>query len=156
MAMTFTQENQVSRAFGPIDINGGAITSDWLSMANYSHLTFLVSIATHGAASTITVANATNNAGGSTADIAFNYRLTATTLVDDFGDVTAVAAAGVATDGATTDIMYAIEIDARELTDGMDFVQVKMSNPGAAMVTSIVGIGSRGKIKQNTGISLQS
>jgi hypothetical protein len=154
--MTFTEVNQVSQGLAPVDINGGAVASDWFSMANYDHLTIFVYIGVHGGASTITVANASDNAGTGTADIAFNYRLTATTLVDDFGALTAAAAAGVATDGATTDIIYAVEIDSSELTDGMDFVQLKMSDPAAGTLVSIHAVGSRGKIKAATGQTLQS
>lgn len=156
MSGIFSMENQIAQAKAPVDINGAGIASDWLSMANYDRLTFIISIGTHGAASTITVANASDNAGTGTADIAFRYRKTATTLVDDWGAVTSVAATGVATDGATVSIMYVVEIDSQELTDGMDFVQLKMSDPSAAMVVGVIGIGSRGKIKQATPVSLQS
>jgi len=156
MAMIFTHENQVSQGLVPADINGGAVSTDWISAAEYGHICFLIYIGTHGGASTITVANASTNTGTGTADIAFRYRKTATTLVDDWGDVTAAAAAGVATDGSTVSQMYAIEINPSELTDGMDFVQVKMSDPSAAMVVGIAAIGSRGKIKQNTSNTLQS
>ncbi|MDH5664756.1 MAG: hypothetical protein OEY10_00460 [Nitrosopumilus sp.] len=156
MSGIFSQENQITQAAAPVDINTAGVASDWLSMANYDRITFIISIGTHGGASTITVANASTNTGTGTADIAFRYRKTATTLVDDWGALTAVAATGVATDGATTNIMYLVEVDSQELTDGMDFVQVKMSDPGVATVVGVIGIGSRGKIKQATPISLQS
>jgi len=154
--MTFTQQNQVAQALVSADINGAGASSDWVSLENYEHVTFLVHLHTHGGASTVTVANATSNAGAGTVDIAFNYRVTATTAVDDFGDVTAATAAGFATDGATVNQVVAIEIDASELTDGMSFVQFKLSDPAAAMVVSAIAVGSRGKSQQNAGISLQS
>lgn len=144
----FTQRNQRAICFAAGDINGTGITtaaSKWIGVKNYSHLAFFLDIATHGAASTITVNKATTNAGAGSTPIAFNYRKTATADTDDFGALTAVASSGVATDGATLKQQYVVEVDCNELGDTYDFVQVIASNPGAAMVVALSCIGSESR-----------
>lgn len=154
--MTFTQEHHVAQGLSPQELNGGAKTSDWVSMANHDHVTALVYIGAHGAATTITVNQASDNAGAGSAAMAFSYRKTATTLVDDWGSVTAVSASGVATSGSVVGQIYAVEIDSAELSSGNDFVSISLSNPGASVIASVMFIASRGKIKQNTPVSVQS
>lgn len=144
----FTQRNQRAVCFFAADINGTGIatgSSKWISVKNYSHITFFVDITTHGAASTITVNKATTSAGAGSTAIAFNYRLTATTDTDDFGALTAATVSGVATDGSTVKLQYAVEVDCNELGDTYDFVQLVMSNPGAAYVVGVSAIGSEAR-----------
>lgn len=155
----FTQRNQRAICFASADINGTGITtaaSKWISVKNYSHLTFFLDIATHGAASTITVNKGTTSAGAGSTAIAFNYRKTATADTDDFGAITAATSAGIATDGATLKQQYAIEVDCNELGDAYDFVQVIASNPGAAMVVALSCIGSEARRMSDSNPTLLS
>lgn len=155
----FTQRNQRAICFAPGDINGTGVatgSSKWISVKNYSHLTFFVDIATHGAASTITVNKGTSSAGAGSTAIAFNYRKTATADTDDFGAITAATSVGIATDGSTLKQQYAIEVDCNELGDTYDFAQVVMSNPGAAMIVGVSCIGSEARYMSDSNPTLLS
>jgi len=152
----FTEEAQVSQGLSPQELNGGAKTSDWIGVGNYDHVTAFVYIGAHGAATTLTVNEASDNAGTGPTTMAFKYRKTATTLVDDWGAVISVAATGVATSGSVAGQIYAIEIDSSDLLAGNDFVQIGLSNPGASVIASVMFVGSHGRVKQEVPVSLQS
>lgn len=130
--------------YGPVSFSG-AVNSLFVNTTKYAHLSLLVSIGTQAAATTITVTNSTDSAGAGETAIGFDYFLTsqATTqasAADLMGARTTVSASGVATDGATTGVIYAIEIPVISLTPTYSWVRVKFSSPGAAVLGSVVAV----------------
>ncbi len=129
----------VVNILNPVDINGSAQVSDYFSMALYAHCSILLTLGVTGAASTVTVEESDDNAGSDENAIAFAYYAEETAGGDTLGARTAATATGFAT--STNDgIIYVIEIDADQLTDGYPYLVLKMSDPAAATLASAVAV----------------
>ena len=122
----------------PQTINGSAVASQFFNMGKYEHLSALVYIGTHGAAMTITVTQSQDSAGTGETAIPFDYYSPATTGNDVLGARNTAAASGVATDGATANIIYAIELNAAQLASGYNWVRVKLSAPGVNTLVAVI------------------
>lgn len=121
----------------PIDINGGAV-GDRFTMKNYGHASILVQIGVSGAAFTkIIVKECTLASGGTATAIAYSIYKEETAAGDTLGARTAVAAAGY-TPSANDTIFYRIEIDARELSDGFEWLEVSLTNASANSVLAAI------------------
>ncbi len=129
----------------PIDITGGA-NGDVFSMENYGHATIIVQVGVSAAAfTTIKINECTSFAAAGATAIAFSVYKEETAAGDTLGARVAVAAAGM-TPSANDTIMYVIELDASELSDGSQFVQLALANASAnSVIASAVAIlsGSR-------------
>lgn len=128
----------------PIDITGG-VTGDVFTMAKHSHATIIVQIGVSAAAFTKIIVNQCTDfaATGATA-IAFNVYKEETAAGDTLSARTAVAATGL-TPSANDSIMYVIELDAAELSEGYQFVQLSLTNGVNSVIASAVAVlsGSR-------------
>ncbi len=122
---------------GPVDINGGK-NSQFFNLNNYEHASVLLAIGTQNVASTITVTQSQDSSGTGETAIGFDYYPPGTTGNDVNGARATATSAGVATDGATANIVYCIELQAANLTPGYNWVRVKMSNPGATGVLASI------------------
>lgn len=128
----------------PIDITGG-VTGDVFSMENYGHATIIVQVGVSAAAFTkILVNECTSLAAAGATAIAFNYYAETTAAGDTLSALTAATSAGV-TPSANDTIFYVIELDASELSDGSNFVQLQLTNGTNSVIASAVAIlsGSR-------------
>lgn len=144
-----TQQAHSVNILAPIDINGSARTSDYFSMAKYQSVTIYVTLGVTGAASTITVEESDDKDGSSTTAIAFRYRTEDTAAGDTFdAGYTTATTSGFAT--STNDgIMYAIKIDAAELSDGFPYLVVKMSDPSSATLAGILAVQTGPRYSQD-------
>ena len=128
----------------PIDITGG-VTGDVFSMENYAHATIIIQIGVSAGAFTKIILNECTDfaAAGATA-IAHAIYKEETPAGDTLGARVAALAAGTTPDAADT-IMYVIELDARELSDASQFVQLSLTNGVNSVIASAVAIlsGSR-------------
>jgi hypothetical protein len=134
----------------PVDITGG-VYGDVFNMGGFAHATIIVQIGVSAAAFTKIIVNncidATGHSGTAVA-IAHNIYKCETLNTAASGDVlgarTAVAAAGT-TPSAVDGIFYVIEIDAAELTDGYNWVELSLTNGANSVIGSAVAIlsGSR-------------
>ena len=133
------QELHRVNALPPIDINGvaaAARSTDYFHLKSAGVAYFEVALGVTGAASTITVEEASDNAGTGNTAIAFDYRAEETAAGDTYGNWTAATSAGFAT--STEDsIMYSIRIAVESLTKGKPYVQLIMSDPSAATLVSV-------------------
>lgn len=149
--ITLAEAGHFVNVLPPIDINGGA-TGDRFTMKNYSHATIVVQIGVSAAAATkIIVKNCTAAESGTATAIAYNVYKEETAAGDTLGARTAVAAAGL-TPSANDTIMYVIEIDGRELTDGYPWVELSITNAsGNSVIASAIAIltGSRYAVDQS-------
>ena len=135
----------------PIDITGG-VNGDRFSMENYGHASILVQVGVSAAAFTkIELWECNAATGGSDATdnvkIAYNVYKEETALGDTLG--AKVAAADVTTAGVTPNaadnIFYVIELDASELSDGFQWVELRLTNGVNSVIASAAALlsGSR-------------
>ena len=142
--INIAEECHVVNAIAPIDINGVGPDSDVWSMENYSHCSIIVQLGVTGGATTITVEECDDFTPHNSTAIAFYNSAEVTAAGDTLGARTAATSSGIT--GSTNDgVMYVIEIDASELTDGYPNLRVRFSDPTEATVVSAVAIlsGSR-------------
>lgn len=143
--ITIAEQGHFVNVIPPVDINGGK-KGDIFSMENYAHATIVVQVGVSAAAFTkILVNECTAFDGSGRTAIAHNIYKEETAAGDTLGARTSVAAAGT-TPSADDNIMYVIELDARELSDGSHFVEVELTNSsGNSVIASAVAIltGSR-------------
>ena len=142
--ITIAEECHIVNALPPLDIDVSAQTTDWLHLKNHSHVTFIIQMGVTGATCAITVEEASDASGTGNTAIAFNYYAEETAAGDTLTARTAATASGITSSGNNS-IMYVIEIDASQLSDGKPWVAVQFADPGAATFASCVAIlsGSR-------------
>jgi hypothetical protein len=123
----------------PIDITGGK-NGDVFDMKNYAHATIIIQVGVSAAAFTKIILNeCTSLAAANATAIAHSVYKEETALGDTLGARTAVAAAGT-TPSANDNIFYVIELDASELSDGYNFVELSLTNSANSVIGSAVAI----------------
>lgn len=133
------EEGHIVNIIPPVDISGGA-DGDRFSMSKWSHATIIVQIGVSAAAFTkIIVYKCTAATAGTTAAIAHSIYKCETDAGDVLGARTAVTTAGT-TPSANNNIMYVIELDHTELSDGYEWVQVSLTNGVNSVIASAVVI----------------
>jgi hypothetical protein len=149
------EQGHVCNLLPPIDITGGATILQVFSMENYAHASIIVQFGvTASAATKIIINECTSAAGAGATAIAHAIYKCETGAGSASGDVlgarTAVATAGT-TPSATDNIFYCIEINANELSDGYEWVQLAITAPAASILCSAVAVlsGSRYALPQS-------
>ncbi|KKK97969.1 hypothetical protein LCGC14_2647430 [marine sediment metagenome] len=139
MKINVAEQLHIVNIMPPIDITGG-VDADVFSMANYKHATIILAIGVSAAAFTKILVNEVDNfAGDNPVAIPFALYAEETALGDTLAAKEAVAAAGK-TPSANDGIMYVIEIDADELSDGKGFIELSITNGVNAVLASAVAI----------------
>ena len=146
--ITIAEELHVVNILPPVDLNGSAKNSDVFDMENYAHATIIIQAGVTGAAFTVTVEECDDFVPTTVTAIAYAVYKEETDAGDTLGVRTAVAAAGFAA-SLNNNIMYVIEIDARQLTDGRAKLRVAFTDPAAATVASAVAILSGSRYAQD-------
>ena len=138
--MRLIESLQIVSGFAPVDMQTGANTGDWVSLANYNHVAAVLfkAIGTAGDDPTITCQQATDNAG--TGAKALNF----TTLhVKQGADLTAIgqftkitqASANTYTEATSAEAqaIWVVEFDAQDLdvANGFDHFRVTVADIGA-------------------------
>ena len=134
---TIVEQGHVVVLFTPASI-GAAATSDTICMEGAAHLSAILNFGA-GSGCVVTLGECTSFAGsGRTAVTDFLYAIEATHA----GDVmdAALALASAITIAAGTGCVAVIELDADKLSDGYEFVQINLSDPGTAKIVSGVAI----------------
>ena len=92
MSFYIPNEGHVVNILAPVDINGGAVSSDVFSMENYAHVDIIIQLGVTGAASTVTVEECddftpTTCAFSTAADVAYQFvaPATRTYIIDTVG-----------------------------------------------------------------------
>ena len=155
--MYLSEVCKIINAGPPVDTNTAGLDGAYVSMKDYKHLTAIIqSGVSAGAVSTITVEKDADGSGVGTA-IGFNARLCSTAYNAAGGDTLAAATAVAATGQAmsTTDNTFVvIELDADELGGAHQWVRVRLSDPGAAQLASIIYILSGPRYAETTASTL--
>ncbi len=138
----------VNGLYAKSDAFDTSMTTDWISLANYGRITFLINTgdATSGTANgTVTVLASAVAAGTTTTALAFKYRVCASsTTVDTWGALTDAASTGFSMT-AGDNYQYMIEVTADQVVGAIDakgFVALKVlevtNDPIPASVTIIL------------------
>ena len=128
----------------PIDITGGK-TGDVFHVKMHAHVTIVIQIGVSAAAFTKIILNSCDDAAAAgAAAMAFFVYKEETAAGDTLGARTAVTAAGL-TPSANDTIMYVIEVDAAELPQGQEYLQLSLTNTTNSVIASALAIltGSR-------------
>jgi hypothetical protein len=122
----------------PAQSISGATNSDVFSMKDASHATIIVTAgSTNADAGNITIEECDNFTPSNYTAIYFNYAAETTAAGDTLGALTNANSIDVS---ANDNIMYVIEIDAENLTEGYNNLRLCWSAPGGATVVSAVAI----------------
>ena len=135
------EQMNIAAGFVPIDMGAGANTGDWVSLANYAKLCIVLfkAVGTAGQDPTLTVLQATDNAGAGSKALTFtNIWTKQDTLLSSVGTWTMVeqAAANTYTDATSAEdqAIWAVDINADQLdlANGFDHVSCSVADIGAA------------------------
>lgn len=137
---------QIIPIIHPVDTTTNAPTCDIFSMARYNHACIIVQTGVNSKGFAITVEECTAAAGtNNTALSDFNYREMATT--DTWGALTASSGTLTVADDDDSHV-FAIEIDADELSDGYEWVKLTCAAPASGNnYVSAIAILSEPKYK---------
>lgn len=159
--IVLAEEQHIVNILPPVDITGG-VYSDVFTMAKHGHCTILIQVGVSAAAWTKIIVNScidSTGHSGTAVAIPFSIYKCETLNTAASGDVlgvrTAVSAAGY-TPSAVDGIMYVIEIDANELADGYQWIELSLTNGANSVIASAIAIltGSRyGKESSTTVIA---
>lgn len=141
--MNIAEQCHVVNILPPIDVDtaSGLAHSEIFSMKNYQHATIIVQCGvTDADGGNITVEECDDFTPANDTAIDFYYYAETTALGDTLGARTLAEAATGIDVSANDNIMYVIEIDASELTDGYPNLCLKWSNPGGSTIASAVAI----------------
>ncbi len=137
--MNIAEECHVVNILPPKDITGGA-TSDVFSLKNYAHATIIVQVGVSAAAWTKLIVEECNDFVPTIhTDIAYSIYKGEIDSGDTFGPRTVVVAAGL-DPSANDNIMYVIEIDADQLTEGYGRLRLEFTNGVNSVLASAVAI----------------
>ena len=133
--LTLPQQCHIVNCLPPIDTNSGVKTGDYFHLENASHVTLILTMGVVGNATTFTVYQAQDNAGNTEAALGTIYYQAETTAASD--TLAARTSGATIVSGTTNNVMYIIDIDASELTDGYEYLTIKTSNAAAALVSCV-------------------
>jgi hypothetical protein len=135
------ETTRVVNMLQPKNINGAAQTSSAVGLSNFNHASIVIPIGVHSSATTITVEECTDATGAGPVAIPFDYYVSSATGSDVLGARQSATSSGVATDGATANINYVLEIPAVNLAEDHPYLRVKLSSPGANDVyAAVIGV----------------
>ena len=153
--IALAEAGHIVNVIPPIDITGGK-TGDVFHVKKHAHVTIVVQIGVSAAAFTKIILNSCDDAAAAgAAAMAFFVYKEETALGDTLGARTAVTSAGL-TPSANDNIMYVIEVDAAELPQGQEYLQLSLTNTTNAVLASALAIltGSRyGEVESRTVIT---
>jgi len=148
--LNIAEEAHVVNILPPQDVSG-AVNSDVFSMEGFAHATIIVTAgSTNADAGNVTVEECDDFTPTNSTAIVFSYYAETTAAGDTLGARTAATVAGIDVSG-NDNIMYVIEIDAAQLTDGYPCLRIAWSACGGATYGAAIAIltGSRFAGDQN-------
>lgn len=139
MRSVMAEQNHIVNILPP-QAQTTAITGDVFSMKDASHVTIIVQAGTTNAdAGNITILECDDFVPTNSTAIAFKYAAETTAGGDTLGSLTLATTAGIDV-SANDNIFYVIEIDADELSEGYNHLQIAWSVPGGSQNVSAVAI----------------
>lgn len=138
--LTLAEQAKIVNILPPQDVDTGK-TSAVFSLKNYAHATIIITAgSTNADAGNITIEECDDFTPTNSNPVDFFYYAEETASGDTLGARTKAAkATGIAVSG-NDNIMYVIEIDASQLSEGFPNLALKWSDPGGATFGSAVAI----------------
>jgi len=129
----------------------GTQTSDWFHLKEAAHASILIMTGATTSGPTVTLHEATSNAGSGSTAIVFNYA-EASTAGSDIP--LAVQAATVGGFGLSTrdNMWWVIELDASQLSDGSPYVAIQLTSAAATIVSAMAILTGR-RYSEDIGLS---
>lgn len=128
----------------PVDLDTAASTGNRVHLKNCSAVTFIVYVAAGANVSTIDLQEHDAATGGTSQDLDIVDRCfvksEATLDGDETWTLTTQVAASEVAMGQNLQEMWAIHVDASELSDGFEWISVDITDPGAAQVGCALAI----------------
>ena len=135
------EQGHVVNILPPVDITGGK-TAQAFAMKESGHVSILLSVGVSAAAFTKILVNECTDASGDN-PVAIPFALyaqeTAGASHDVLGARQQIAATGY-TPSANDGIFYVIEIDASELADGSEYIQLQLTNGSNSVIASAIAV----------------
>jgi hypothetical protein len=139
MGTPFVQNSQIVSGFIPVDMQTGANTGDWVSVENFNHLSIVLfkGAGTAGDDPTLTVLQATDNAGTSSKALNFTRIYTKQGTLTGIANftLTTQSAANTYTDATSAEVtaIWVVEFDADDLdvSSGFDHIQASVADVGS-------------------------
>ena len=129
------EQGHVVNMLAPIDIGGGAKTSDRVSMEGHAKIQVVITMGVVGNDTTVTFYESTTEAGGSEDAIGTVYYYQETTAD---GDTLAARTSGATiTTGTNNNTTIVVDIDASSLTADHIYVGFKTSAAAAALISAV-------------------
>ena len=144
------ENGHVVQLLAPVDV-AAAATSDTISMENWGHVSIIVGNGV-GSTTTISVGECTSFAGSDRTALTFRSAQEQGILGGDVLDAALAYASSVTMTGSAAAIggFLVIEIDADELSDGFEFIQVNSDGAGSSKLTAMYAILSGGRYQEDT------
>jgi hypothetical protein len=141
--ITLAEQGHIINALGPVDVAGGAKTSDYWNMNNYAHATIIITTGIVGNDCLIKLYESKDNAGGVQQFKSFQSYQETTAGGDTLGARTTTASSGIQT-GTNNVTTIVIEVDASELTAEYNYMAVLTDTAAACLIAvTVVLTGSR-------------
>lgn len=139
------ENGHVMMLYEPLTV-AAAATSDTFSMEGWAHASILCGFGA-GSGCTISLGECTSFAGSGRTAVTFRFAQEATSG----GDVldAALAWASTITIAAGSASYAVIELDGDELSDGYQYVQVNLTDPGTAKLGCIMAVLSGGRYQSD-------
>jgi hypothetical protein len=135
MAHLFIPNNHVVQGIASVDINSSGADGIYVNMKLYRQITILLNFGVIGAATAVTLKQATDVSGTDEKELAFTDMFAKEGTTTDLHTETVVTGNTFNT-GTTNNSMYKIEVSANQLDINNDFgcVRVALSDPGASTI----------------------
>ena len=142
------EQGHIVQMIAPVDV-AAAATGDTISMENWGHVSIICGFGV-GSATTITVGECSGFGGTGRTAVTFRYAQEATGGGDVL-DAALVWASSITIVGSVAAVggFAVIEIDADELSDGFQFLQVNVADPGASKIAAVYAVLSGGRFQED-------
>ena len=156
--MRFVETHKMAPILAIADHTAG-VTMDAFKLTEHGHATVIFTFAALTGSYVLTVTQGAT-AAANTAALPFDYAYTAVDINSDGAETLSALtndADGVLTltDGTYDNRMLVVEIDGKSLTDGYDWVDMRLSSAGAGYATALV-ILSEGRYVSDLGETILS
>ena len=151
MGFFVIQEGHTVNVLPPQDLSGGPVTGDRFTMRNHSHVSIILTIGENAAGAGVGVVVKECNAasGGTATAIAFQYAAEETAAGDTLGALTTATTAGFDLHASTANLIYVIELNSEDLSDGYEWVELNIEDAASTTLGAATAILSGGRYQND-------
>ena len=154
------ETTKVVNLLPPKDISAAAHSVAYVSLKNYDHVDFIVTMGATGAigsSKAVTLKQAKDTSGTSAANLPIGHyyknqaALGSSSVANDTYTKTSVVSSGATFNmiASTNNITYIIPVDSQKLTQSFDCVGIGIATTSAAALCGAVAVLSRGRYKSD-------